>query len=72
MGMCLEEFGTVSIEVRRESFIIHYGPVESEVLSEHYAKEPHPEFMLADLDSLIEALQDAKRYLEKGRRRTKP
>jgi hypothetical protein len=52
MGMCLEEFGDVSIEVRRESFIIHSS-----------AEGPHPEFLLTELPNLILALEDARAYL---------
>jgi hypothetical protein len=43
MGMCLEDFGHVSIEVRRESFYVHTD-------YESWKGEPHPELMLADLE----------------------
>jgi hypothetical protein len=56
MGTCLEDFGNVSIEVRRESFIIHTDDTEA-----------HPEFLLSDLDDLIAALADARRYLVENR-----
>jgi hypothetical protein len=80
MGMCLKDFGNVSIEVRRESFIVHpsYGyttDADGDKVhtsnSDHFGKSwrerPHPEFMLEDLDDLIKALQDAKKYVEARR-----
>lgn len=74
MGMCLEEFGRVSIEVRRESFIIHPNdeawcmerPTFNVTVSESL---PHPEFYLSDLDDLIKALEDARDYIKNGRKR---
>lgn len=77
MGMCLEEFGRVSIEVRRESFIVHpdYGYDESK--NQHsdrdgdfgikWRESGHPEFYLSDLDDLIKALEDARDYIIKRR-----
>jgi len=58
MGMCHKPFGSVSIETRNESFRIHaeeghIWPPES----------PHPEFLLEDLNDLIDALLDAKKYV---------
>lgn len=74
MGMCLEDFGKMSIEVRRESFIVHtsYGYTDDEQhddssFGKHWREAGHPEFMLEDLDDLIAALQDAKRYLNRTR-----
>lgn len=77
MGMCLEDFGRISIEVRRESFIIHpsYGYDDSG--NQHsdrdgdfgvaWRESAHPEFNLSDLDDLIKALEDARDYV-KGRK----
>ena len=75
MGMCLGEHGAVSIEVRRESFVVHasYGyrgtteasPRES--WEKRWVDEPHPEFPLEDLDNLIGALQEARAYLVQTR-----
>jgi hypothetical protein len=56
MGMCLDDFGKVSVEVRRESFIVHTDDADA-----------HPEFLLTDLDDLIAALADARRYLVERR-----
>lgn len=73
MGMCLEDFGKMSIEVRRESFIIHTGygykgeEHDDSSFGKHWRESGHPEFMLEDLDNLIAALKDAKHYLQ-GRR----
>jgi hypothetical protein len=73
--MILEDFGKMSIEVKRESFVVHpsYGYKGNEG-DEHddsssfhtdWREKPHPEFMLKDLDDLIMALKDAKSYLRK-------
>lgn len=68
MGMCLEEFGGVSIEVRRESFIIHAEPRLGDGKTDlRWVENPHPELPLRELDNLIRALKDAKRYLRKTR-----
>lgn len=56
MVMCLDDFGNVSVEVRRESFILHTDDAEA-----------HHEFPLSDLDDLIAALKDARRYLVEKR-----
>jgi hypothetical protein len=70
MGMCLSDFGGVSVEVRRESFIIHAEPVLRDgETDKRWAENPHPELPLEELDNLIEALKDAKKYLEKTRGR---
>jgi hypothetical protein len=72
MGMCLADFGNVSIEVRRESFIIHAGPMlRNGKPDERWIQNPHPELPLEELYNLIEALKDAKRYLQ-GRRQQRP
>lgn len=63
MGMCLEDFGKMAVEVRRESFIIHPS-YEGDM-----GDMPHPEFMLTDLDDLIAALQDAKDYIANRKKR---
>lgn len=63
MGMCLSEFGRVSIEVRRESFIIHPNEEAWQPERIYADRDPHPEFYLADLDDLIRALQNARMYL---------
>lgn len=72
MGMCLDDFGRLSIEVRRESFIVHsdYGYTpdgdhtpDTDHHGKHWRTAGHPEFLLTDLDDLIAALQDAKDYL---------
>lgn len=66
--MCLEEFGRVSIEVRRESFVIH---PDKEAWARHQEEndcnDPHPEFYLSDLDDLIKALVDARDYVKNHR-----
>lgn len=73
MGMCLDEVGNVSIEVRRESFIVHanYSEFEDPLmrsLASAWRELPHPEFLIEDLDDLIKALAAARKYLkEKGR-----
>lgn len=56
MGMCLEDFGDMGIEVRRESFIIHDSREGS-----------HPEYMLTELINLRDAVNDAIRYLDQTR-----
>jgi hypothetical protein len=75
--MCLDDFGKMSIEVNRESFTIHpsYGYKgedgdehdDSSTFLTNWREQPHPEFLLEDLDNLIKALKDAKRYLRKTR-----
>jgi hypothetical protein len=73
MGMCLDGFGKMAVEVRRESFIVHptYG-YKGEDDEEHddsstfltrWRESVHPEFLLADLDDLIRALEEAREYL---------
>jgi hypothetical protein len=57
MGMCLDGTGQFSVEVRRESFRLHFDDTEF----------PHPEFMLNEMDDLISALIEAREYArEKG------
>jgi len=74
MGMCLEEFGRISIEVRRESFIVHTNYGYDESGDRHsdrdgnfgvtWRESPSPEFYLSDLDDLIKALEDARHYIK--------
>lgn len=77
MGMCLEGKGNTSVEVRRESFVIHAGygytqdrdgddvhTPESDTFGKHWREEPHPEFLLGDLDDLIASLEEARAYLK--------
>lgn len=75
MGMCLEGKGNMSVEVRRESIVIHagYGYTKEDEHtddSDHFGRlwreTPHPEFLKEDLDDLIAALQEAREYI--GRR----
>jgi hypothetical protein len=61
MGIVLDSVGRMTIEVRRDSFKIH--PDYDDLAS-------HPEFLLVDLDSLIEALTNAREYLRKSRTET--
>jgi hypothetical protein len=76
MGMCLEDFGQISVEIRRESFIVHAGygytsdgarTSDDDHFGKHWREGGHPEFLLVDLDDIIAALQDAKRYMETKR-----
>jgi len=80
MGMCLEGKGKMSVEVRRESFIVHpsYGYTkddaeddvctpESDRFGARWREEPHPEFLLEDLDDLIASLEEARAHLKKTR-----
>jgi hypothetical protein len=70
MGFIHEDVGRISIETRRESFIIHpnYGyNVEGNEHSEdlgsfgrHWRESPHPEFLNDDLDDLIAALEHVR------------
>ena len=72
MGMCLKGVGKMSVEVRRESFVVHpsYGykgeddsePDDSSTFQTHWRKSEHPEFLLADLNDLIAALEEARHY----------
>lgn len=77
MGFIRQSFGSISIESRRESFIIHpsYGYDESG--NEHsdelgsfgvHWREEHPEFLNKDVDDLIEALTDYRADLMAGQR----
>jgi hypothetical protein len=73
MGFCMEEVGNISIELRRESFVVHAGygydeegehtPPEDH-FGKHWREGGHPEFLFKDLDDLIKALQLAKRHLK--------
>jgi hypothetical protein len=73
MGMCLDYVGKISVEVRRESFKIHAnyaydGDSEKQAkgpLADWWRESVHPEFMLKDLDDLIEALKQAKAFIER-------
>jgi hypothetical protein len=77
MGMCLDDVGKISIEVRRESFVVHpsYGYKgedgedhdDSSTFMTSWRENPHPEFALEDLDDLIKALTDAQSYLKRTR-----
>jgi hypothetical protein len=69
MGLIHKEHGKISIEERRESFIIHpqYGYTDDDRIDEasgefgkSWREEPHPEFMLEDLDDLITALTEMR------------
>ena len=79
MGYCMKPSGRASVEIRRESFMIHYGaghgdqdPEEDKdfdpALEKFWREVPHPEFAIEDLDATIRALQAAKLYLVKGDR----
>lgn len=57
MGYIRRDFGDVSIEQRRESFIVHLPDNKWD------RRDPHPEFYLSDLDNLIAALEELKRDL---------
>lgn len=59
MGMCHEDHGNISIETRRESFVIH---PDAAVWDE---RNIHPEFYIADLDDMIDALIEAREYLHR-------
>lgn len=80
MGMCLEGQGKMSVEVRRESFIVHpsYGytrdpdgvqvhTADADHFGKHWREHGHPEFMLEDLDDLIASLEEARAYLRRTR-----
>lgn len=54
MGLCLDAHGNISIEVRRESFVVCDENGDCE--------KPNPEYMLSDLNDMIAALEDARRY----------
>ena len=65
MGYVRKGFGNVTIETRRESFVVHmsYGYSDDGVSEEVHPLDvwrevPHPEFMNEDLDDLITALVD--------------
>lgn len=65
MGFVREAFGRITLEQRSESFIIHPDYGEDETLndsfSRHWRDAPHPELLLEDIDSMIDALKDLKR-----------
>jgi hypothetical protein len=73
MGFIREAFGRITLEHRSESFIIHpdYGediaPPLNDAFVRHWRDTPHPEFLLEDIDSLIDALKEMKR--EEGLKR---
>jgi hypothetical protein len=66
MDFLTERVGRFTIETRRESFIVHpnygyddEGNEHSDELGHfgvHWRNHPHPEFLIEDLDDLIEAL----------------
>lgn len=70
MGFIRDQVGRITIETRRESFIVHtdYGYDESG--NEHsdrdgefgvqWRENGHPEFYWVDLDDLIAALEEAR------------
>ena len=69
MGFIHDNFGRITIEVRSKSFIIHpnYGYTDDgNDFSDNLGKfgvdwrEQHPEFLLEDLDDLIDALLEIK------------
>lgn len=67
MGLCMPDHGRVSVELRRESFIVHADYAHDEVgnpaagaLAERWRGKPHPEFELRDIDDLIAALTEAR------------
>ena len=70
MGLIRENFGKITIEQRKESFIIHpsYGydrdgnGESNDYFEKHWRETPHPEFLLSDLDDLIKALRDLRNY----------
>ncbi len=77
MGLCMEDVGNVSIELRRESFIVHTGygytpegdhTPDTDHFGKHWREAGHPEFLLGDLDDLITALKKAKAHLEKKKK----
>jgi hypothetical protein len=71
MGFCMDSVGHVCVELRNESFKIH-ADYRDGALGEWWGSDEsqpshgHPEFMLADLDDLIAALQKAKAKLSGG------
>lgn len=66
MGFIRSSHGRITVETRRESFVIHTsygydaaGNVHSDDLGRfgsYWREHPHPEFLTADLDDLIAAL----------------
>lgn len=81
MGLIHDDVGRISVEERRESFIVHTsygydaaGNVHVDDLGrfgEYWRSHPHPEFLLEDLDDLVTALQQlqaGQRQAELGRR----
>lgn len=57
MGFIMDEVGNISIEVRRESFIVHHET------QEHY-EGCAPEYDLSDLGNLMAALEQARFYID--------
>ena len=76
MGLVMSDHGNVSVELRRESFIIHAGydttPEGKPATGPHAEgwRRPHPEFLKADLDDLIAALVEARERLRATGERT--
>lgn len=60
MGMCLNGKGRMSVEVRRESFIVHAYSSRTGMASSSRILTQH-EFQL---DDLIFSLEEARRYLK--------
>jgi hypothetical protein len=70
VGFIHERHGRISVETRSESFKIHpnygydeTGNAHSDDLGSfgvYWREHPHPEFLLEDLDDLIDALMDAR------------
>ena len=72
--MVLKDFGRITCEARRESFIVHpsygYAGVDAhtpanDTFGRHWREDPHPEFLIEDLDDLIDALENLRRYYRK-------
>lgn len=70
MDFVREKVGNITVETRRESFIVHpsygydgEGNKHSDALGvfeTHWRETPHPEFLYDDLDDLIAALVEVR------------
>jgi hypothetical protein len=70
VGFIHEPHGRITVETRRESFIVHtsYGYdasgnvhcAELGAFGKYWRDHPHPEFLLEDLDDLIQALYSVR------------
>ncbi len=56
MGMILKDVGKFTVEVRRESFIVHYEDGDP--------RDVAPEYLIEDMDNLQEALVLARAYVD--------